>query len=227
MSPRVFAIAFLVVAGCGGATPPGVTLVHDLANASFDLSAADLTGADLSSGPSVADLSKPPDAAMTVTSNDGFSASRTACINEINRLRATQSLAAYTVVNTDTTNSCVDAQATSDENSGQAHMAWIAAENQSNSCDGNAQDECEGYGTDPAGIVACLDSMWAEQNNANCKGCVGCTAFGGACTDCDFYGMNGPECGHYVNMSAVYFTQVACGFSTKSGGTWAAQNFFQ
>jgi hypothetical protein len=219
---------FLALAGCGGMGAGGGT--------SSDMAGVIETGTDLDGsqkqdlaqssnadqgGPT--DLATPPDGAVTVTSNDGFSAARTACINEINRLRSTQGLSAYTIVNTDTINMCVDAQATSDEKSGVPHQAWMAAEN--SACDGNGQDECEGYGTDAAGIVACLDSMWAEQDQPNCTGCVGCTAFGGACPNCDFYGMNGPECGHYVNMSATYFAQVACGFSATGG--WAAQNFYQ
>jgi hypothetical protein len=162
------------------------------------------------------------DAGTVVTSSDGFGAARTACIDEINRLRATQSLAPYTLVNTPSVDTCVDEQATYDERQDSAHDAWI--NNVYPSCNGNAQDECEGYGTDPAGIVACLDAMWNEKNYPNCLGCVGCTAFGGACPDCDFSGTMGHECGHYVNMSAVYFSQVWCGFAA-SPGTWATQNF--
>jgi hypothetical protein len=40
--------------------------------------------------------------------------------------------------------------------------------------------------------------------------------------------MLGYECGHYVNMSAPYFTMVACGFAgaaPSSPSGWAAQNF--
>jgi hypothetical protein len=40
--------------------------------------------------------------------------------------------------------------------------------------------------------------------------------------------MNGPECGHYVNMSAPYFTMVACGFAgaaPSSADGWSVQNF--
>jgi hypothetical protein len=70
--------------------------------------------------------------------------------------------------------------------------------------------------------------MWDEQNNANCKGCIGCTQQGGNCPNCDFSGMNGPECGHYVNMSAPYFTSVACGFggaAPSSSTGWSVQDF--
>jgi hypothetical protein len=214
----------------GGATNPGADSDSGASSTPPDSgTSTPPDDADSDSGASIpppdsGTTTAPPDSGSApVTSNDGFSAARTACINEINRLRATQSLAAYTLSNTDTVNTCVDAQATSDEAANSAHQAWIAAEG--STCDGNAQDECLGGATDPAGIVSCLDSMWAEQNQPNCTGCVGCMQFGGACANCDFYGMNGPECGHYVNMSATYFTSVACGFSTS--GDWAAQNFYQ
>jgi hypothetical protein len=165
---------------------------------------------------------------------DGFGASRIACINEINRLRATDTAIAlqpYTLYDVATTNTCVDTQATNDESKDSAHYSFI---NNAPSCtwgsaNGFAQDECEeGYGTTPAGIEQCLQDMWDEQNNANCKGCIGCTAFGGACPNCDYSGTMGPECGHYVNMSAPYFTMVACGFagaSPSSSTGWAVQNF--
>jgi hypothetical protein len=70
--------------------------------------------------------------------------------------------------------------------------------------------------------------MWDESLKPNCAGCVGCTAFGGACANCDYSGTMGYECGHYVNMSAPYFTMVACGFagaSPSSSDGWAVQNF--
>ena len=165
---------------------------------------------------------------------DGFGASRIACINEINRLRATDTAIAlqpYTLYDVATTNTCVDTQATNDESRDSAHYSFI---NNDPSCtwgqaSGWAQDEClQGYGTSPSGLIACLDAMWAEQDNSNCTGCIGCTAFGGACPNCDYSGMNGPECGHYVNMSAPYFTQVACGFAgaaPSSGTGWSVQNF--
>ena len=40
------------------------------------------------------------------------------------------------------------------------------------------------------------------------------------------YDNYGSECGHYLNMSANYFTEAACGFSTVgSNQDWAVQNF--
>jgi hypothetical protein len=174
----------------------------------------------------------------TVTSSDGFGVPRTACINTINALRAMQSLEPYTLINTDAIDTCLDQQATNDESLNSPHYSFI---NDTYPACGyppfNAQDECEGYGsevggpgsgphgTNGTGITGCLYDMWAEQYNSNCVGCVGCTAFGGACPDCDYSGTMGPECGHYVNMSASYFTMAACGFAT-SPGTWATQNFY-
>jgi hypothetical protein len=173
------------------------------------------------------------DAGM-VTSDDGFGASRTVCINKINALRATDTAVAlqpYTLQNTDTLNTCVDTQASTDQSMNSAHYAFI---NNDPSCtwgnaQGFAQNECEeGYGTSPSGIEQCLQDMWDESLKPNCAGCVGCTAFGGACPNCDYSGTMGYECGHYVNMSAPYFSMVACGFAgaaPSSGDGWAVQNF--
>lgn len=194
---------------CGGGSGSGVQIPDGggVADTGHDAAMAGST-----------DLATQPDGAINVMSDDGFSEARTACINEINRLRAMQSLSPYAIVNDPTINACVDMQATSDETNGTPHGAWMAAEG--SACDGNGQDECEGYGVDASGIVSCLDAMWDEQNKPECSGCVGCMQFGGACANCDF-----SSCGHYVNMSSTFFTKVACGFSAKGG--WAAQNFYQ
>jgi hypothetical protein len=163
-----------------------------------------------------------------VSSNDGFSASRTACINKINALRATINLPAYTLENTDTINTCVDTQASNDQAKNSAHDSFI---NNTPKCtwgqaSGWAQDEClGGYGTSPSGIEQCMQDMWDESLKPNCAGCIGCTKFGGACPNCDYSGSKGYECGHYVNMSAPYFTQVACGFAGTTQDSWSVQNF--
>lgn len=174
---------------------------------------------------------------MAVTSADGFGPSRTVCITTINALRATDTAVAlqpYTLEDDTSLDMCVDTQATNDEAMNSAHYSFI---NSAPACGwgttlmmGNTgQNECaQGYGTTPAGIQQCLQDMWNERLQPNCTGCIGCTAYGGACPNCDFYGMSGPECGHYVNMSAPYYTQVACGFggaSPSSGTAWAVQNF--
>lgn len=165
-------------------------------------------------------------------SGDGFSAARTACVNEINKLRATENHAAYKLWETTAIDTCVDEQATFDQKANSAHDAWI--NNKYPTCNGNAQDECLGYGNSPSEVVACLDSMWAEKNQSNCSTCAQCN--GKTLTQtivncfststCDFYGNYGSECGHYVNMAADYFTEVACGFSTVgTSHDWATQNF--
>lgn len=165
-------------------------------------------------------------------SGDGFSAARTACVNEVNKLRATQNHAAYALWETTAIDTCVDQQATYDQKANSAHSAWI--NNKYPTCNGNAQDECLGYGNSPSEIVACLDSMWAERLQSNCAGCAACN--GPTLTQsmlncmstktCDFYGNYGKECGHYINMSADYFTEIACGFSTVGTmSDWAVQNF--
>lgn len=157
-------------------------------------------------------------------SGDGFGAARTACINEINELRATQSHAPYALWGGSAIDTCVDEQATNDEKDNSAHEAWL--QNKYPTCNGNGQDECLGYGVSPAAVVACLDSMWAEKNQANCVGCPACSgSYQPNCPNCDFYGQNGPECGHYVNMSADWLKKVDCGFSALGG--WAVQNFSQ
>jgi hypothetical protein len=67
--------------------------------------------------------------------------------------------------------------------------------------------------------------MWSEKDQPGCSGCDACAdAYDPNCPDCDFYGnQTGDVCGHYVNMSAKYFHQAACGFSSLGG--WAAIDF--
>jgi len=169
---------------------------------------------------------------VTVDNSDGFGAARQACIDEINKLRATESHAAYTIWDTPSIDMCVDEQATYDQKENSAHDAWL--NNVYPTCNGNGQDECLGYGTSPSEVVACLDAMWNERLQSNCSNCPNCN--GPMLTEaiiecqststCDFYGDYGPECGHYCNMSADYFTYAACGFSTLgTSGDWAVQNF--
>ena len=173
-----------------------------------------------------------PDTSIQADSGDGFSAVRTACINEINKLRATENHKAYALWETTAIDQCVDNQATNDQTKNSAHYSWI--NNVYPTCNGNAQDECLGYGNTVQGITQCLDDMWNERTQTNCSTCAQCN--GTQLTQqiincqstktCDFYGNYGNECGHYLNMAANYFTEAACGFSTK--GTkqdWAVQNF--
>ncbi len=172
------------------------------------------------------------DSSITSNSTDGFGAVRSACINEINKLRASKGHAAYALWETSSIDTCVDEQATYDQKHNSAHDAWIS--NVYPTCNGNAQDECLGYGNTVQGIIACLDAMWNERNQPNCSTCDSCNSNQLTqqvlncqnTSTCDFYGNYGGECGHYVNMSADYFTEAACGFSTVgSSQDWSVQNF--
>jgi hypothetical protein len=154
----------------------------------------------------------------TGSSGDPYAAARQICVDKINALRATKGLPAYQ--RWASAEACVDQQATADETSGKAHGAWISG---TYACNGSGQNECLGAGV--AGIESCLDSMWHEKDQAGCAGCDACAdAYNPSCPNCDFYGQTtGDVCGHYINMSAKYFTMAACGFSSLGG--WDAINF--
>lgn len=154
----------------------------------------------------------------TGSGNDPNEAAREACVAKINSLRATKGLPA--LARWKEVEPCVDEQATEDEKSGNAHGAWGSGKY---TCNGSGQNECLGAGVD--GIEGCLDSMWGEKDQSGCAGCDACAdAYNPSCPNCDFYGMTtGDVCGHYINMSAKYFTKVACGFSSLGG--WDAINF--
>jgi hypothetical protein len=140
------------------------------------------------------------------------------CLAKINALRATESKTPYAEWTSAET--CVDAEVTSDEMTGMPHHAW---QTNNDTCKGNGQNECEGQG--PNGVESCLQSMWDEKNQADCSGCDACAnAYNSSCPNCDFFGtLHGQVCGHYVNLSANYFSKVACGFSSLGG--WDAMNF--
>lgn len=152
------------------------------------------------------------------SSSDPFEANRQACVDKINELRATLGLPP--LERWRDAESCVDQQATSDAQTNTPHGAWISGKYD---CNGHGQNECPSWGAD--GIVACLDSMWSEKDQAACSGCDACAdAYNPDCPSCDFYGStSGMTCGHYVNLSAKYVTKVACGFSSEGG--WDAINF--
>jgi hypothetical protein len=153
------------------------------------------------------------------SSTDKFATERQACIDKINALRATEMRPAF--ARWKDAESCVDQEVTQDEMTMMPHGAFLSGKF---SCNGNGQNECLGQG--PMGITQCLDQMWAEKDQVSCSGCDACAdAFNPSCPNCDFSGT-GPMhqvCGHYVNMSAKYFTDAACGFSAL--GTWDAINF--
>ncbi len=152
--------------------------------------------------------------ASTGSGMDPYAAARTLCINKINELRATKNLPAYAQWTTAET--CADQQATSDEAAMDAHGAFQM-------CGEFGQNECLGAGVN--GIESCLQSMWDERLQAGCAGCDACNgAYDPSCPNCDFDGQStGDVCGHYVNMSALYFSKAACGFS--AGGGWDVIDF--
>jgi hypothetical protein len=79
---------------------------------------------------------------------------RTACVDRINAFRATESLpplARWTAAD-----SCSDAEAKSDSETGKAHGAF-------GSCKEWAQNECPGWGSVQSTVDGCLQSMWDER----------------------------------------------------------------
>jgi hypothetical protein len=149
-------------------------------------------------------------AASTSTTGGGedeYAEEREICVAKINELRATEGLPAYGRWGDG--EECADGQATSDEQTMTPHGSFPG-------CGASAQNECLGHG--PSGVAACLEQMWAEKDLEACSGCILCHDTQGECPDCVFQ-----TCGHYVNMSAKYFSEVACGFSSLGG--WDVQNF--
>ena len=69
-------------------------------------------------------------------------------------------------------------------------------------CNENAQNTCPNWGSEDQVISGCLQAMWDE-------------------------GPGEPFSahGHYINMSSLDYTRVACGFSGSNSGVWSNQNF--
>lgn len=117
-------------------------------------------------------------------------------VDRTNELRATRGLAP--IPRLASAEACVDGQAKSDSESGQAHGAFDACLNQVKSWRGVAQNECPGYPSVDAALVDCLNAMWAE----------------------------GPGGGHYDNMVGDS-THTACGlYTTPKGEVWMIQDFW-
>lgn len=153
------------------------------------------------------------------TAGDPYAEARQKCIDKINSLRATKGLSPYQ--RWGEAEACADQQATWDEMNNKPHGAW--GMKLYPTCNGSGQNECLGQG--PNGIEGCLEQMWAEKDLAGCAGCDACAdAYNPNCPNCDFYGsQTGDVCGHYVNMSAKYFSMAVCGFSSLGG--WDVINF--
>lgn len=90
---------------------------------------------------------------------------------------------------------CTDMQSGADQSGGGAHANF-------GSCGESAQNTCPDWGDEGQIISGCLQLMWDE-------------------------GPGEPfiEHGHYINMSSLDYTKVACGFSSSSAGVWSNQNF--
>lgn len=148
------------------------------------------------------------------SSTDPYDAARQTCVDKINALRATKGLTP--LARWTDQEACADQQATADQQVGTGHANF-------GDCGESGQNECLGAGA--SGVAGCLDSMWAEKDQAGCSGCDACAdAYTPNCPNCDFYGKTtGDVCGHYANMSAKYFSKVACGFSAAGG--WVAIDF--
>lgn len=90
---------------------------------------------------------------------------------------------------------CTDDQSGNDQSTGAAHGNFGA-------CSENAQNTCPNWPSETDVVTGCLQAMWDE-------------------------GPGEPfeEHGHYINMSNLDYSKVACGFSSSAQGVWANQNF--
>jgi hypothetical protein len=79
---------------------------------------------------------------------------RAACVDRINAFRATEGIAPLQRWTAE--EDCVDLQAKSDSETGQAHGAF-------GNCHENAQDECPGWNSVQSTVDGCLQSMWDER----------------------------------------------------------------
>jgi hypothetical protein len=87
---------------------------------------------------------------------EAHDASSDSCVQHINSLRASVGLGPLARWNS--AESCVDAEAESDSETGKAHGTF-------GQCQESAQNECPGWSSmsGPSGIVpGCLDMMWSE-----------------------------------------------------------------
>lgn len=137
----------------------------------------------------------------TPTGNDPYAAARQACVDEINRHRATEGkspLERWTDAEF-----CTDGEAKSDSETGIPHGAF-------GQCNEHGQNECPGWPSTDSIISGCLQAMW-DEGPPPVNPCEG---------QCFL------DHGHYINMSSTRFTKVACGFyTTPDGSIWSIQNF--
>ena len=90
---------------------------------------------------------------------------------------------------------CTNDQSAADQNGGGAHGNF-------GDCGEWAQNTCPNWGSADDIINGCLQGMWDE-------------------------GPGEPFSahGHYINMSSLEYTKVACGFAGPTGMVWSNQNF--
>jgi len=132
-----------------------------------------------------------PAVTPVVMGGSSLDALRQDCLSVINQYRASIGRPALTL--RASASSCLDGQAAADGASGRAHGAF-------GKCGESAQDECPGWGGDPADSQPkCLAAMWRE----------------------------GPGGGHYENMANAAYKEVSCGYAPGSGGQWMVQDFFR
>lgn len=127
---------------------------------------------------------------------DMYGDARIRCVDRTNALRATKGLGP--IPRLASAEPCVDGQAKSDSESGEAHGAFDACLNEVKGWKGVAQNECPNYSSVEDTLTKCLDAMWAE----------------------------GPGGGHYDNMTGDS-TDTACGiYTTPAGKVWLVQDFW-
>src|ERR1041384_1541771 len=91
---------------------------------------------------------------------DMYGDARKRCVDRTNQLRATIGLGP--IPRHASAEACVDGQAKSDSETGEAHGAFDACLDQVKGWRGVAQNECPGYGSVESALGSCLDMMWAE-----------------------------------------------------------------
>lgn len=119
------------------------------------------------------------------------------CVNRINDFRATENL--DPLERWTEAEVCTHESAQSDSETNKAHGAF-------GSCDEWGQNECPGWNSLESTVDKCLESMWNEKDLG---------------PDVPFSAN-----GHYLNMTNLKYSKVACGFyQTPEGKVWAIQNF--
>jgi len=124
------------------------------------------------------------------------------CVTRVNQFRACVCLPPLARWNAG--EACADMDAAYDP-SHSAHAGFIAG---ICSPEGNAQDECPGWGSATQVISGCIQQMFDEgpPPTADCTG--------------DCYETHG----HYINMTNTRYTKIACGIATVNGKVTAVQD---